>query len=122
MIHPKHWQDLANMLLGLCLAVAPWVMGFDTLTTPTLNAVAAGLALVALTMGALMMPSAWEEWGEAAVGLWMALSPWILGFGMAGPAMASFVVIGLAVLALALWTLATDKDFTPWLHRDKVMH
>ncbi len=122
MIQIKHWQDLVNMLLGLCLAIAPWVMGFDTMTSPTLNAVAAGLALVALAMGALMMPRAWEEWGEAAMGLWMVLSPWILGFGMVRVAMTSTVAIGLAVLALAAWTLATDKDFAPWLHRDKVMH
>jgi hypothetical protein len=29
----------------------------------------------------------------------------------------TFVITGVVVTALALWTLATDREYTPWMHR-----
>lgn len=118
----KHWQDVVNGLLGIALAISPWVMGFDGDSMAMSNAVIIGMALLAASMGAILMPAAWEEWTEAGLGLWMVVSPWVLGFAMQRNAMLSTVVIGVAVMALSIWTLATDRDYTPWWHRDTVAH
>jgi len=119
----KHWQDLINALLGICIAISPWVMGYQGMTMAMGNAVVVGLALVAAAMGAIFVPRAWEEWTEAGLGLWLMVSPWILGFGMHRDAMLTAVLMGLAVVVLAIWTLGIDKDYGGWWHRDnKVAH
>lgn len=118
----KHWQDVVNALMGLALAISPWVLGYAGMSMAMSNAVVIGLLLAAIAVGAIVMPRAWEEWGEGILGLWMVASPWILGFATARNPMLAHVVVGLVVLALAAWTLATDAEYTPWLHRDKVAH
>ena len=40
--------------------------------------------------------------------------PWALGFGTLHGARLTAVVTGIAIAALALWTLLTDKDYSAW--------
>ena len=108
----KHWQDPVNAVLGVALVVSPWVLDFSSETIATSNAVVIGLALVATALGAMLAPKAWEEWTEAVLGLWMVISPWMLGYSHVQTAMYVAVGVGLIVVLLALWTLATDKDFS----------
>ena len=110
----KHWQDPLTGLLGVWLLVSPWVLGFAANTTPTANAALVGLALLATALGATFVPRAWEEWTEVALGAWLVISPWVLSFQTVRNAMMSAVVTGIAVLVLALWVLATDKDYAHW--------
>jgi hypothetical protein len=60
------------------------------------------------------VPHAWEEWTEAVLGMWLAVSPWMLGFYAHQGATASAFVGGLIVTVLALWVLMTDKDYVRW--------
>jgi hypothetical protein len=64
----------------------------------------------------MLMPRAWEEWTECALGAWLVISPWVLGFGAQRDAMLAAVGSGLVIVVLALWTLWTDKDYSAWLH------
>ncbi len=118
----KHWQDPVNAVLGACLAFTPWALGFDGNNLATVNAVLVGLALVAAALGAMMVPRAWEEWTEAVLGLWLIVSPWALGFGTHADARGVAVVAGIVIAALALWTLATDKDYRAWWHDRTTAH
>ena len=108
----KHWQDPVNAVLGVAVVVSPWVLDYSSETIATSNAVVIGLALVAAALGAMLAPKAWEEWTEAVFGLWMVISPWMLGYSHVQTAMYVAVGVGLIVVLLALWTLATDKDFS----------
>ena len=108
----KHWQDPVNAVLGVALVVSPWVLDYSSETFAMSNAVVIGLALVAAALGAMLAPKAWEEWTEAVLGLWMVISPWMLAFSHVQVAMYVAVAVGLIVVLLALWTLATDKDFS----------
>ena len=112
MQQPKHWQDIVNALLGIWVIASPWALGFDGSSMAMSNAVIVGLALVATAMGAILVPRAWEEWTEAALGLWLVASPWILGFSGHREAMLSTAIAGVVVLVLALWTVLTDKDYS----------
>jgi SPW repeat len=109
----KHWQDPVNAILGACLALSPWTwaLGYVDHQIATFNAVIVGAALIAVALGAMLFPKAWEEWTEAILGLWMIASPWVLGFAQRREAMLVTVAVGVAVMLLALWTLATDKDY-----------
>ncbi len=118
----KHWQDPINALLGVWLMLAPWATGFSGDPTPTSNAVIIGLALLALGLGAMLAPSAWEEWTETAIGLWLIAAPWALGFSANLPAMRASAVTGVVVAVLALWVLATDKEYSAWMSRDRAAH
>jgi hypothetical protein len=117
MRQPKHWQDLVNAVLGIWVIVSPWALGFEGSSMAMSNAVIVGLALVAAALGAAFVPRAWEEWTEAALGLWLVVAPWILGFSAIRDAMLSTTIAGLVVLALALWTLLTDKEYSSQLRR-----
>lgn len=117
----KHWQDPVNAVLGAWLALSPWVLGFQDQMPPTANGVVIGLALIAAALGAFFLPRAWEEWTEGALGLWMVVSPWVLGFSMNRNAMLSAVISGVAVLVLALWVLLTDENYSSW-RPDRTAH
>lgn len=110
----KHWQDPVNALLGAWLVVSPWVLGYQAETAAMANAVVIGLALAAASLGAIFVPRAWEAWTEAILGLWLVASPWLLGFSGLDAAMATAAISGVVVLALALWELAIDKEYTGW--------
>ncbi|HET6839516.1 MAG TPA: SPW repeat protein, partial [Bradyrhizobium sp.] len=74
------------------------------------NANIAGLAIAGLAIAALAAFAVWEEWLNLIVGLWVLISPWVLGF-QGTNAMTVHVVIGAAVAMLAaieLWLLSQN--------------
>lgn len=107
----KHWQDPVNAVLGAWLVLSPWILGFSGERTAMANAVIIGAALIAVSVGAAIVPRAWEEWVEAILGLWMAASPWLLKFSAQQAATTAAFLTGLVILALALWVLMTDRDY-----------
>jgi hypothetical protein len=110
----KHWQDPLNLILGLWLIASPWVLGHEAEMTPTYNAVAVGILVAALAVLEFFKVKAWEEWTSVALGVWLAISPWLLGFSITVAATTNALIIGIAVAALALWALGTDKEIGGW--------
>lgn len=108
----KHWQDAVNLVVGLLFAASPWLLDYQAHPTAMWSALISGLALAATALGAVLVPRAWEEWTEGALGLWMVVSPWVLGFTAERNALYAAVTAGVIAMALAAWTLATDKDYT----------
>jgi len=121
MQQPKHWQDLVNAVLGIWVIISPWALAFDGSSMAMSNAVIVGALLVATSLGAVFVPRAWEEWTEAGLGVWLVVSPWVLGFSGNRNAMLSTVISGAIVAVLALWTLFTDKDYGAGL-REPMAH
>ncbi len=110
----KHWQDPVNLVLAAWMVISPWALGHQAEATPTWNAVIFGVLGVVFAVFALYRVMAWEEWANVALGVWLAISPWVLGFSATVPAMWNAVIIGVVMAALALWTLGTDKDIGGW--------
>jgi hypothetical protein len=117
----KHWQDPVNAVVGAWLVVSPWVLGFQGEAVPMANAVVIGLALVAAALGAILVPRAWEEWTELALGLWLVVSPWALQFTTLNQARLDAVIAGIVVMLLAVWTLFSDKEYSGWW-RNRTAH
>jgi hypothetical protein len=111
MMQLKHWQDPVNGLVGVAVALSPWILGFQDNMPAMVNALAVGMALLATALGAIFVPRAWEEWTEVGLGLWLIAAPWVLGFFDVPAARLSALGGGLLIVVLALWTLATDKDY-----------
>lgn len=113
----KHWQDPVNALVGAWLVLSPWAIGFADHRVATVNFVAVGVLLIAAAVGAIVVPKAWEEWVEVALGVWLLASPWLLGYAGVMMAMQDALFCGLLVAVLSLWVLGTDDEYGGWLHR-----
>ena len=49
----------------------------------------------------------WASWINAILGVWLIISPWVLGFAMVQPAVWSCVVLGVIVALASIWGLWT---------------
>jgi len=63
------------------------------------------------------MMTKWQDWASFALGLWLAVSPWIAGYAEHQAATANAVILGL-VLALAshMECVACDEAPAEWLN------
>jgi hypothetical protein len=98
------WKDAVNLVLGLWLIVSPWALGLIGNRAPTWNAWAFGLVIAAAALAALISFKVWEEWVEAALGAWLIVSPFLLGFSALTYALWNQVIVGVIVAALAVWS------------------
>jgi hypothetical protein len=101
--------DVANLILGAVLLFSPWIFHFDA-ERASENAYIAGIVIAVLAIAALATFAVWEEWLNLIVGLWVLISPRVLGF-QGTTAMTVHVVIGAAVAILAaieLWLLSQN--------------
>jgi hypothetical protein len=112
----KHWQDAVNAVLGVWLVLSPWALGFSGDAVAMGNFVVVGVLLLAAALGAIFLPRAWEEWTESVLGLWLVVSPWLIGYSGIENAKADAILSGLVILTLALWAL---QDEGGWLTPDK---
>ncbi|HET6160185.1 MAG TPA: SPW repeat protein [Dongiaceae bacterium] len=101
----KHAQDWANLGLAVLLFISPWVLGFSAERNPAANAWASAIVIGVLAVGALGAFREWEEWLNLIAGLWVAASPWVMGFTATTYAMWVHVVLGLLVAASAAWEI-----------------
>jgi hypothetical protein len=98
--------DVANLVLGAILFVSPWLFAFDA-GLASQNAIISGIVIAVLSIAALSAFAVWEEWLNLIVGLWVIVSPWVLGF-LGTTATTVHVIIGLIVAVLAaieLWIM-----------------
>jgi hypothetical protein len=97
-------QDWISVALGVWLVVSPWALGFSDNGAATWNALFFGLGIVALEFADVYFPDPWPERVSVFIGLWVAISPMVLGFTDVTAAMVSTVITGVLVVVLSLWT------------------
>lgn len=95
--------DVANLILGAVLFLSPSIFGFEA-RTASLNAWLFGVIITAFSIAALAAFAMWEEWLNLAVGLWVMVAPWVLGFP-GTTAMNVHVLIGVIVAVLAAFEI-----------------
>jgi hypothetical protein len=105
MSQDKKAQDWINLVLAACLFISPWIIGFSGDTSPTWNAWIVGAALAVIAIAALSMFAEWEEWVNMALGAWLIIAPWILGFTANVNAFGTHVAIGVLVAAVSAWAV-----------------
>lgn len=97
-----------NALLGVALLMMLWYLGLGSETAAARNALVCGMAIAIIAVLALSKSYDWEEYINLAIGLWVSIAPWALGFADSTVPTWTHVIIGLAVAALAafeLWRL-----------------
>lgn len=98
------FQDWINLVLAAFLFVSPWLFGFTDNATASWNAWICGVLIAALALAAIAWFAEWQEWINVVLGAWVAIAPWILGFGAAATATWIHVILGLAIIVFAGWS------------------
>lgn len=104
------WQDWAGYVLGLWLAVSPWLLGYADQAPATANAAFVGLALALASHFEASFDEVAGQWLNLAAGLWLLAAPFALGFaGPTAPA-ANCLAVGACITGLAASALQLDKE------------
>lgn len=107
------WQDWVLSLLGLWMFASPWLFAFTGQSMPAWNSYIAGAIVLILSLAALVNFTVWEEWINVAVGLWLVISPWLLGYANMTSMTWNQVIVGLLVVILAAWDVWTMRHHHP---------
>ncbi|MFI9822180.1 SPW repeat protein [Streptomyces sp. NPDC052013] len=103
-------------LLGLYCAVSPWIVHYTT-SQPALvpHNLIVGIAIGLLALGFTAAPARMYGLSGAmcALGVWMIISPWIVGESPDAGVIWNNVVIGGLTLLLGLMCVATAAKSTP---------
>ena len=101
--------DFIKLALGVFLIFTPWIFGFTSAKMASGNAWISGAVLGLVSVAAIVELVDWEEWLSLALGLWVAISPWVLSFHVTvPPAVRVNVIVGIAVAlfaAVELWMI-----------------
>lgn len=109
----KRWQDQVILLIGVWLFASPWVFGYDSSSASATNAYATGLVMAVLAVFDLYKTYMWAVLLNVVVGIWTAVSPWLIEITYDRAMTASLLLSGMATVVLGLWELRSD----PELHR-----
>lgn len=109
----KRWQDQVILLLGLWLFISPWVLGYAADSPQAINAYVVGIVMAVLAAFDLYKTYLWAVVINLLLGAWVAISPWVPALADRSAMMTNSVIVGIAVVVLALWELRSDPD----LHR-----
>ena len=101
--------NCAGAAAGLLLAISPLLAGFTNDAVALSNAVLCGLLMLSFTTAAILQVRNWRSWMNLVPGVWVLLSPWILGFASHIAADAIHFVIGLIVSILSWIELCTAE-------------
>jgi len=93
--------DALSVVLGVCLALTPWVLGFAGEPAAAWNAWLVGAAIAVVAVGAFLAFRPWEGWVKFALGVWAIVAPWLLGFSHVDSAIYAHVIVGVMVAALS---------------------
>jgi SPW repeat len=108
----KAWEDWASMALGLVIVISPWLAQTPGTQVATVNAMTIGALVIFIGALELQFVRRWEEWCEFALGVWLVISPWVLGYSGLATLTAMHVILGVLVAALALLELWQDGGLT----------
>jgi hypothetical protein len=106
--------DLYNLLLAIFLFVSPWFLARAN-GTAVVDLRASGAAIALMSLAAIFAYASWQEWTNLLLGIWLIVSPWLLGFAHTG-AMHYSIGIGVTVAffsALELWLLYEAAHLAP---------
>lgn len=112
----KRWQDWVVLVLGIWLFFSPFLLNY-TQTVAASNAYIVGLAVALFAILALLDSRLWEEWVNLALGAWLIISPFVLGYSDMGTPTWNHIIVGLLIGADALWVIARPGAPAPRVTR-----
>jgi hypothetical protein len=105
----RRWEDWCSLAFGVVILFSPAFAPIADLPLATLNALVVGFLLILLAWQELMLLETWEEPVELVLGIWLMLSPWLLGYAERIDAAALHVGLGALVGVLSLLESWQDR-------------
>ncbi|MGY8662937.1 SPW repeat protein [Bradyrhizobium sp. UFLA05-109] len=113
----RTWEDWCGMLLGALIVASPWfpiqdhavIVGHQAVI---LNAVAAGLVVFGLSQLEYVALQRWQEIATILVGLWLTVSPYVLGYSGEGFLRVYHTSLGALVVLLGILQLWQDWELS----------
>ena len=100
--------EWTNLVLGVGLACA--ALAFTGIPAAAWNAGVVGVLVACCSAAALYRQGAWAEWSNIALGCWVAISPFALGFTNAPAATWSLILVGSSVAFIAAMQIAGGRN------------
>jgi hypothetical protein len=100
------WASGLNILAGLWLIIAPFVLAYSGLQNALWNDVIIGIgvAVLAAIRAGGAIDQAWLSWLNLVLGAWLFVSPWVLAFTGDSAALWNNVIMGAIVFVLGGWS------------------
>jgi len=106
----RRWQDQLILLLGLWFFITPWVFGYPIPSPQAWTAFISGAVIALLAAFDLYKTYFWAVTINLLLGIWVAVSPWVLGLSGDVELTWNSLIVGVAVAVLALWEMRTDPE------------
>lgn len=96
------WSSGTNLLSGLWLLAAPFVLGYSDVGAALSNDLIVGIVVMTLAAIRAARPAQGPgmSWTNALLGAWLVIAPFLLGYGDLGAAVANDIIVGLVVLTV----------------------
>jgi len=106
------WQDWVSLVLGVLLFISPWVFSTSTNGSSSWNAWIVGVIGVILALWTLasLSTATIAEWISLILGVWLFISPWVLGFAALSSAAWTAWIIGILFVVVNGWTLLQTRS------------
>jgi SPW repeat len=111
-LHRAFALDGYELAFGLFLFISPWLFAYAS-EQARIDIWGTGGLIATISMAAIVTFSNWEQWLNLALGIWLVISPWALGF-MHTKAMHVSILVGAMVAfmaALELWLAHFEPDY-----------
>lgn len=95
-----------NIVAGIWLIVAPFVLAYSSLMVPLWNDIIVGAVVLIFGWIRVSQPdrNVWLSWTNLVLGLWLLIAPFSLGYAGTPAAVWNDVSLGIIVAALAGWS------------------
>lgn len=106
------WKGFLRAMIALWVLISPWVLLHLSMAAPSQlqisdaalwNFLIVGVAMMVISIAPVMASTIWEGRVNAAVGIWLVASPWILGFRSDLVLTWNAVVVGILAVAVSGW-------------------
>jgi hypothetical protein len=98
------WTHWVNLIDGILLFIAPWVLGYSALNgTAYADALVLGalIALFAFIGLVTHTASGWTQWLVGILGILSFISPWVLGYANLSSALWANLILGAIAIIFA---------------------
>jgi hypothetical protein len=103
-----------NVLAGIWLIISAWVIGSAGLPVALWDTLIVGIVVLVLaairlgTRGATGL-----SWINFLLGIWLIISPFVLGYTAASGAMTNAIILGILVAIFSLWAALARPTSVP---------
>jgi hypothetical protein len=94
-------------LVGIWEGLAPFILGYSDIAAAVWNAIIVGLIVLVLAVWSALTDSPTTaktlDWINVAVGIWLIIAPFVLGYSIVTIAMWNAIIVGAVIAALEIW-------------------